>query len=419
MNKPFSIFFMLLTFSVILELEARQIASLKVELEERPLFSFPVQVALDPITHTADSLLSLLEISQEGEQPIEFQIENTSNGRILYWMIGKDNESLTREFILRAEKRESKLPFLTANMDDKYIVLKKSGKDLWQYNHAVAKVPDGVDRAYERSGFVHPFYSPSGKRLTRIQPPDHYHHYGLWNPWTRALYEGDTVDFWNIRDGQGTVRYANAISRVNGSVFTGYEVLHEHVVLKNRDEPHVAMVETQGTKIFAIPGEDDYYLADISISLNPATENEVVLLEYRYGSLGWRATEKWDRHNSEVLTSEGLGRVEADGSLATWCIVQGEIDEDYAGVVMMSHPTNYNHPEPLRIWPIDMYDRGDMYANFAPTKDKDWIIKPGNKHMLNYRFLVTSKKISAEEAEQCWKYFANPPQVKVSVTRQK
>jgi hypothetical protein len=29
----------------------------------------------------------------------------------------------------------------------------------------------------------------------RVQAPDHSHHYGLWNPWTKVLFEGDTVDF--------------------------------------------------------------------------------------------------------------------------------------------------------------------------------------------------------------------------------
>ncbi len=48
--------------------------------------------------------------------------------------------------------------------------------------------------------------------------------------------------------------------------------------------------------------------------------------------LGWRTTEKWDNKNSMVLTSEGKTRKEADGSKARWCIVQGEIDNDYAGV---------------------------------------------------------------------------------------
>ena len=99
---------------------------------------------------------------------------------------------------------------------------------------------------------------------------------------------------------------------------------------------------------FMVPGKNkDYFIVDFNIQMNCADESPVKLLEYRYAGLGWRTTEKWDNKNSMVLTSEGKTRKDADGTKARWCIVQGEIDNDYAGVVMMSFPTNYNYPEPL------------------------------------------------------------------------
>ena len=151
--------------------------------------------------------------------------------------------------------------------------------------------------------------------------------------------------------------------------------------------------------------------------LSCATDNPVTLKEYRYGGLGWRATEKWHKDNSETITSEGKNRKESDGSLARWCIVQGELDENYASVLMMSFPTNYNHPEPLRIWPVDIYDRGDVFANFSPTKDKDWQLEPGKNYQLKYRFYVSDTKIAPEEAEKLWQQFAYPPEVLVTLTK--
>ena len=391
----------------------QRLATLEIELEESPKFAFPVSIALDQITQLADSSVQLMEVVQGQAKPIPFQIHN-QGGRKLYWMISPSgNREYKRVFELHINSNIRHSPVLAIAMDKAAIYIRRNGKDLWQYNHAIAYPPAGVDSAYARSGFVHPMWSPTGKALTRIQPPDHYHHYGLWNPWTSAEFEGETIDFWNLKEKQGTVRYANTQEKIQGPVFAGYKVLHEHVVLKGIEVPKVALVETQGTNIFSTPEADSYYLADISISLNAATDKPVLLKEYRYGSLGWRTTEKWDRYNSEVITSEGKNRVEADGSLATWCIVQGSIDDDYAAVVMMSSPTNYNHPEPLRIWPENMYDRGDMYANFAPTKNKDWNLEPGKNYVLNYRFLVSSKKLTAEEAENAWQNFAHPPKVKI------
>ena len=67
-------------------------------------------------------------------------------------------------------------------------------------------VPEGVREIFSLSGFIHPLQSPGGEVLTRIQAPDHWHHYGIWNPWTHTEFEGDTVDFWNIGSRQGRGR---------------------------------------------------------------------------------------------------------------------------------------------------------------------------------------------------------------------
>jgi hypothetical protein len=134
-------------------------------------------------------------------------------------------------------------------------------------------------------------------------------------------------------------------------------------------------------------------------------------LEYRYGGLGWRATEQWHKDNSEVLTSAGRTRKDADGSLARWCIVQGAVDNDYAGVVLMSFPTNYNHPEPLRIWPVNAGDRGDVFANFSPTKNMDWLLEPGKRYVLKYRLIVFNGRFTKEKAESAWQNYVDSPKV--------
>ncbi|MEX2514474.1 MAG: PmoA family protein [Cyclobacteriaceae bacterium] len=393
---------------------AQRLATIEVETDSDAQFAFPITIDLDAITQLADSTLSLVESKENKLWEVAHQVEN-ENGRKLVWMIRPDGVNEKRRFEIHNKKATENNGILSLEHNSQSLIIRRNQQDLWQYNHAVAEAPEGADPAYARSGFVHPMWSPTGKSLTRIQPPDHYHHYGLWNPWTRVEFQGETIDFWNLKERQGTVRFANVITKNVGQVYAGYKVLHEHVVLKNELSPKVALKEVQGTKIFMLEGEEDYYLADISILLNCATDDPVLLKEYRYGSLGWRTTEKWDRYNSEVITSEGLNRKNADGSLARWCIVQGEIDEDYAAVIMMSYPTNYNHPEPLRIWPEDQYDRGDMYANFAPTKNMDWDLQPGINYVLNYRFLVSSKKLSAEDAESAWKQFAKAPAITIQV----
>jgi len=72
----------------------------------------------------------------------------------------------------------------------------------------------------------------------------------------------------------------------------------------------------------------------------------------------------------------------------------------------MSHPDNFNHPEPMRIWPVTPGTRGDVYASFSPTKNADWKIEPGKTYRRVYRFLVYDGRMTREEAEAAWRAFA-------------
>lgn len=403
----------LFTIGLMCNAWSQEIAALEVNMPTGAFpSSLPISTDLDQITQLADSSLVLVEWVDGRAVPVDFQIEN-ERGRKLVWMLDQKRTG-KRMFKLMIGRTPPFAPTITSKVKDGGILLANADRSLLKYNYATLMPPEGVDKIFKRSGFIHPFWSPAGKELTRIQAPDHYHHYGLWNPWTRVEYKGRTIDFWNLGERQGTVRYANTISRISGPIYGAFRVLHEHVVFEN-DSEEVAINEVQGVKIFQQKEQKNNYIADISIDLNCATDEEVILKEYRYGGLGWRATEKWHRDNSEIITSEGLNRKEADGSLARWCIVQGEIDEGYASVVMMSFPTNYNHPEPLRIWPEDIYDRGDMFANFSPTKNMDWKLEPGKNYQLNYRFYVSDEKISSEQAEALWQFYAHPPVVKVDL----
>ncbi len=130
-------------------------------------------------------------------------------------------------------KKELDIQALNA---DGYLTISSHNKNLLRYNYKTIYPPAGVDTVYKRSGFIHPLWSPRGQELSRINAPDHYHHWGLWNPWTQVLFEKDTVDFWNLAKKQGTVRFANFLSEKNGAVFAGYNALHEHVVFKKNGE---------------------------------------------------------------------------------------------------------------------------------------------------------------------------------------
>ena len=283
-------------------------------------------------------------------------------------------------------------------------------KKLLTYQFKTVYPPAGIDTNYKRSGFIHPLYTPHGQMLTNIQPKDHYHHYGIWNPWTHTVFEKDTVDFWNIKGRQGTVRFAKFTSQINNKLFSEYTALHEHVVFKKDGTEKIALNEWQTVKVYNPGKHQDYYIVDITSKMSCASQSPLLIVAYRYAGFGWRATEYWDKNNSEMLTSEGKTRDNTDNTKARWIIVYGALPgNDEGGIVMLSHPSNYNHPEPLRIWDKKANGgRGDVFANFAPTKDKDWLLEPGKTYTLKYRLVVFNGKFDAVKAEEEWKSFANP-----------
>jgi len=269
---------------------------------------------------------------------------------------------------------------------------------------------------YKRQGYIHPILTPKGDTLTRINPPDHWHHYGVWGPWTHTRIDTTRVDFWNLGGGQGTVLFKEFKSVSNGAISTGFETLQEHIDFKTQAEPQVAINETLQVKLWDL-NRDDRYMLDYTSTLTTPLENGILLEAYRYGGgLGMRFTERWHKDNCKVLTSEGEDRFTADGTNAKWAIVSGASSDGGGtnGILFLSYPKNRKHPEPMRVWPIDGNGgRGDMFFEFCPIRHEEWQIEPDKQYQLKYRMVVFEGEMTKEEAEGYWQAFANPPEIRL------
>lgn len=377
----------------------------------------PVSISIDQLNYNTDSLkLALFEIRGNTETPLACQLETTSGGKLSFILPGKTPKNTKRTFVLR-KIFQLKIfePGIRAVQKDGALSLFAGEKPLLSYQIETMNPPKGESSLYKRSGFLHPVYSPGGEVLTRIQAPDHYHHYGIWNPWTLTFIGKREVDFWNLYKGQGTVRFAGLVSQVEGPVFTGFKSLQEHIDFGATGPDAIAINELFELRVWNL--SSDRTLLDYTSTLNTSLDSGILLAAYRYGGgIGFRATEKWTRDNSSILTSEGKGRKDADGTNARWCVVEGEsaTKEGRSGILFLSYPANRMHPEPMRIWPLDGNGgRGDMYFEFCPIRHRDWKIEKGSDYTLRYRLLVFDGKMTPEEAENYWQAFAHPPGVEV------
>jgi hypothetical protein len=193
----------------------------------------PVSVALDGINYNTDKgNLILYEISGKNETMVPSQIEPGHSATLWFILKGVTAKNSKRSFVLKQEAgagqaatevRLKKLP-----MD---LSITSGDKPVLSYRYEMTFPPEGVNPLYKRSGFIHPLVSPGGEVLSRIQAPDHYHHYGIWGPWTLTHIDDREVDFWNLAKGEGTVRFAAFLSETEGPIFSGFKACSSTSIL--------------------------------------------------------------------------------------------------------------------------------------------------------------------------------------------
>lgn len=378
--------------------------------------SVSVDLSLGGIDNYND--IELFEETGAGERKIPFQVGRTGQKLLLWFTV--EGELLARQkrsYFIRASSQAEDTASNSMRIvetSDEYQMLDRN-RPVLNYRKTEMMPPEGVDPLYKRSGYIHPLWSPGGEILTRIQPPDHFHHYGIWNPWTKTHIKGREIDYWNLARGHGTVRFAGLYFLEEGPVFSKLGIKQEHVDFGSGSPERVNMEEALHCTYWGTHRSETRYILDKAMSYRNILADTILFDAYRYGGgIGFRATNKWKAENCTVLTSEGKTRIDADGTKARWCIVEGEssVDGGRSGILFMSHPTNREHPEPMRVWPLDV-NGGELFFEFCPIRHTEWEILPDKEYSLHYRMVVFDGRLSAEEAEMYWNGFAYPPEVEV------
>ncbi len=392
------------------------------ETKEKTFLALPFKVQIDNVNMNRDSIqVNVYRIENKKIVPLTCQLETGYDNNYV-WIL--PDKILPAKSTIKFKIEITKgLNNNNNNNNNNNIVLKDAKNirimegvnPVFNYHSGFMTSPPGINPLYGKSGFIHPLYSPKGNILTRIQPEDHYHHYGIWNPWTKIKIKSREMDLWNLVKGQGTVRYAGLQSTTEGELFCGIRLCQEHVDYGAKGADRVIMNETWSVKNFPVLIDGKKcWLMMFNIQLNNAIDTVIELAKYRYGGgIGYRATEQWTNKNSRVLTSEGKARKDADASHARWCIAEGDFENsDRSGIVFFSHPGNRAHPEPMRVWPENANNgRGDLFFQFCPIRHKSWFIETGKTYVQKYMMVVYDGSMNPETAEQIWQFYAHPPSI--------
>ncbi len=233
----------------------------------------------------------LYQLKGKTEIPVASQLDEGKNPCLWFIADGEMKKGESREYVLRSVPGAVSESKILIEKNQQGLKLVSEGKPVLNYQFNEVYPPAGIDPLYKRSGFIHPLWSPAGEVLTRIQAPDHYHHYGIWGPWTKTHINGREVDFWNLAKGEGTVRFANFVSQVEGAVYSGFSVLQDHIDFGAKGPDQTAIHELLDVRVWNLDPEKKVWLIDYTSIMNCPLDSGIMLDAYRYGGgIGFRAT---------------------------------------------------------------------------------------------------------------------------------
>lgn len=369
--------------------------------------------------------MSLAEVMADGSRrAVGYQADPADSSRIWWILDGETAANATRTYELTRPAAPSAATPLVTMQDGAKLDIAWRGEGgaqqlIFSYNYGFVPPRTGAKPAFIRSGYIHPLMSPQGRLMTEDQPADHLHHKGIWMPWTRTEFEGHAVDFWNLGDETGCVRFAGFNWVVAGPVFAGFGARHEHVDRTQDKERggRIALNEDWDVRVYNVGGpQKGYWMFDFASRQRCASQSALKLLQYRYGGLGFRGAAEWKNENYKALTSEGMTHLNGHLSKAKWCDHSGRGNargdgagaDEWSGVTILDHPGNFRHPQPMRLW-----DKNGAFFNYAPVQTAEFEIKPGEEYVSRYRFLVHEGDVNPDLINRVWNDYAEPAAVGV------
>ncbi|WP_182868665.1 DUF6807 family protein [Rhodopirellula sp. JC639] len=311
------------------------------------------------------------------------------------------------------EQTEAAPPFRCVQTDD-HLTVYCGRAEVLRYNIAAPKAPAGINPKYQRSGYIHPIYSPAGRLVSGDFAADHPHQHGLFAAWTDTSFQGRKVDFWNQLKGIGIVLHDRVIAVDPPGQRTGFSVAVKHYAIDDQGIREAILDDVWTVSVTGVPGDGgavgdpgvSRYLIGFSSEQTNLTEHPLTINEYHYGGVGFRGNNAWysdesakalsayvkqtpseapplEQTRHRFLTSEGHDRRLGNHSRPEWMALYGIVDQSpgqtqTAGVKVSGSPLNEQHPVPVRLHP------SKPYFSLSPCVVGSFDIDPGQTYRMKY-----------------------------------
>jgi hypothetical protein len=278
---------------------------------------------------------------------------------------------------------------LELHRNDSSLSVSVGNQTVLVYNTSI-KLEKGIPEYYQRSGFIHPAYSPDGLILTDGFPIGHRHQHGIFFAWVNTVFEDKKVDFWNQQHQTGTVLFDSIVAHKTGPVFAEFVTRQQHVALQKADSV-VVLSEQWTVRVYNLT---DYFMWDIHVLQENVSDSTLYILPYHYGGLGVRGSAEWNDTTvmegveltgpgkGGFITSEGKGRLEGNHSRPQWVTMFGEVDQTKVNLTVIQNKSNPGAPHYVRIHPTM------PYFCYVPVVENGLELHPGDLHSSSYRILT-------------------------------
>jgi hypothetical protein len=242
--------------------------------------------------------------------------------------------------------------------------------------------------AANRRPYLHPLVAPDSIGVLTEDTPAHH-------PWQHGLYVGlnavNGVGFWKEGKEDGTFHPEPIPSpqqkrdRVSWQVRTAWR----------SPDGTTLLIETQG---WTFQDAGDTYTLDLDWQLR--AEIALTFGEYPYGGLFLRMPYR-EELGGLALNSEGQKNGDAEGQRARWVAVQMRTEgrSGPAGIALMDHPENPEHPVPWRV---------DGQLGIAPSRciAGEWKLVRGETARFRHRVYAFCRPADVDRIEASWNAFA-------------